>query len=69
MRAIATLVSLLALEGMANEAERERIALRVAEHDGAIVFDLARMFRRTWLRAGGSYFPPSPSAAHRASCG
>jgi cardiolipin synthase A/B len=25
---------------------------------GAIVLDLARMFRRTWLRAGGSPFPP-----------
>jgi cardiolipin synthase len=25
---------------------------------GPIVLDLARMFRRTWLRAGGSRFPP-----------
>jgi cardiolipin synthase len=27
---------------------------------GAIVLDLARMFRRTWLRAGGAEFPPIP---------
>jgi cardiolipin synthase A/B len=29
---------------------------------GPIVLDLARMFRRTWLRVGGSYFPPIASA-------
>jgi cardiolipin synthase len=37
---------------------------------GAIVVDLARMFRRTWIRAGGSYYPPLPpnatSLAHSA---
>ncbi len=27
---------------------------------GPIVLDLARMFRRTWLRAGGTHFPPMP---------
>jgi len=27
---------------------------------GPIVLDLARMFRRTWLRAGGTHFPPVP---------
>lgn len=26
---------------------------------GPIVVDLARMFRRTWLRAGGAYYPPA----------
>jgi cardiolipin synthase len=31
---------------------------------GQIVLDLARMFRRTWLRAGGEHFPPTPSAAN-----
>ena len=31
--------------------------------DGPIVLDLARMFRRTWLRAGGTGFPPIPPAA------
>ncbi len=30
---------------------------------GSIVYDLARMFRRTWLRAGGTRFPPIPPAA------
>lgn len=30
---------------------------------GAIVVDLARMFRRTWLRAGGAYYPPLPANA------
>jgi len=29
---------------------------------GPIVLDLARMFRRTWLRAGGADFAPIPSA-------
>ncbi|MBA2541973.1 MAG: phosphatidylserine/phosphatidylglycerophosphate/cardiolipin synthase family protein, partial [Deltaproteobacteria bacterium] len=29
---------------------------------GAIVIDLARMFRRTWLRAGGKYYKPLPPA-------
>ena len=29
---------------------------------GPIVLDLARLFRRTWLRAGGAPYPPSPSA-------
>ena len=29
---------------------------------GPIVLDLARMFRRTWLRVGGAYFPPIASA-------
>ena len=27
---------------------------------GPIVIDLARMFRRSWLRAGGTYYPPPP---------
>ncbi len=27
---------------------------------GQIVFDLGRMFRRTWMRAGGKYYPPVP---------
>jgi cardiolipin synthase len=30
---------------------------------GSIVLDLARMFRRTWMRAGGKYYPPPPSTA------
>jgi len=30
---------------------------------GPIVLDLARMFRRTWLRAGGTQFPPIPPAS------
>ncbi|HEU0035465.1 MAG TPA: phosphatidylserine/phosphatidylglycerophosphate/cardiolipin synthase family protein [Kofleriaceae bacterium] len=31
---------------------------------GGIVIDLARMFRRTWLRAGGKHYPPpKPTAA------
>jgi len=30
---------------------------------GAIVIDLARMFRRTWLRAGGEYYKPLPPAS------
>lgn len=34
---------------------------------GQIVFDLARMFRRTWLRAGGEDFPPIRPAD--ATCG
>ncbi len=29
---------------------------------GPIVIDLARMFRRTWLRIGGTYFKPLPPA-------
>ncbi len=29
---------------------------------GPIVLDLARMFRRTWLRCNGAYYPPPPSA-------
>lgn len=29
---------------------------------GPIVHDLARMFRRTWLRCGGTHFPPVPPA-------
>ena len=29
---------------------------------GPIVHDLARMFRRTWLRCGGTQFPPVPPA-------
>ncbi|HEX8113652.1 MAG TPA: phosphatidylserine/phosphatidylglycerophosphate/cardiolipin synthase family protein [Kofleriaceae bacterium] len=33
---------------------------------GAIVLDLARMFRRTWLRCGGTPYPP-PTAAGDAS--
>jgi cardiolipin synthase A/B len=33
---------------------------------GPIVLDLARMFRRTWLRAGGRDFPPVPSAGEQA---
>jgi cardiolipin synthase len=31
---------------------------------GAIVIDLARMFRSTWLRAGGTYFKPLPPAGN-----
>ncbi len=31
---------------------------------GPIVIDLARMFRRTWLRAGGKYFKPLPPASN-----
>ncbi len=27
---------------------------------GQIVLDLSRMFRRTWMRAGGKYYPPVP---------
>lgn len=34
---------------------------------GAIVIDLARMFRRTWLRAGGAYYKPLPPASNFAS--
>ncbi len=30
---------------------------------GPIVYDLARMFRRTWLRAGGARFDPIPPTA------
>jgi cardiolipin synthase A/B len=30
---------------------------------GAIVLDLARMFRRTWLRCGGTPYPPVPQVA------
>ena len=30
---------------------------------GPIVLDLARMFRRTWLRHGGSHYPPVPATA------
>ena len=30
---------------------------------GPIVHDLARMFRRTWLRCGGTQFPPVPAAS------
>ena len=30
---------------------------------GPIVHDLARMFRRTWLRCGGTHFPPVPPAS------
>jgi cardiolipin synthase len=30
---------------------------------GPIVIDLARMFRRSWMRAGGSHYPPPPSVA------
>jgi len=29
---------------------------------GPIVYDLARMFRRTWLRCGGTHYPPPPNA-------
>jgi cardiolipin synthase A/B len=29
---------------------------------GPIVLDLARMFRRTWLRCGGAPYPPPPAA-------
>jgi cardiolipin synthase len=29
---------------------------------GAIVIDLARMFRRTWMRSGGKYYKPLPPA-------
>ncbi|MBX3161213.1 MAG: phosphatidylserine/phosphatidylglycerophosphate/cardiolipin synthase family protein [Deltaproteobacteria bacterium] len=32
---------------------------------GPIVFDLARVFRRTWLRAGGAPFPPIEPAGSR----
>lgn len=34
---------------------------------GAIVIDLARMFRRTWLRAGGEYYKPLPPAGNFSS--
>jgi len=34
---------------------------------GPIVIDLARMFRGTWLRGGGKYYKPLPSAAHFSS--
>ncbi len=34
---------------------------------GAIVIDLARMFRSTWLRAGGTYYKPLPPAGNFAS--
>jgi cardiolipin synthase A/B len=34
---------------------------------GAIVIDLARMFRRTWMRAGGEYYKPLPPAGNFAS--
>jgi len=27
---------------------------------GSIVLDLSRMFRRTWMRAGGKFYPPPP---------
>ena len=30
---------------------------------GAIVIDLARMFRRTWMRSGGTYYKPLPPAS------
>ena len=30
---------------------------------GPIVLDLARMFRRTWMRAGGEYYKPPPPIA------
>ncbi|MDQ3337676.1 MAG: phospholipase D-like domain-containing protein [Myxococcota bacterium] len=30
---------------------------------GPIVIDLARMFRRSWMRAGGKHYPPPPSVA------
>jgi cardiolipin synthase A/B len=30
---------------------------------GGIVLDLARMFRRTWLRCGGTPYPPPPAAS------
>ena len=33
------------------------------EVTGQIVHDLARMFRRTWLRCGGTQFPPVPPAS------
>lgn len=34
---------------------------------GAIVIDLARMFRRTWLRAGGAHYKPLPPASRFAA--
>ena len=34
---------------------------------GAIVIDLARMFRRTWMRAGGEHYKPLPPAGNFAS--
>jgi len=33
---------------------------------GPIVIDLARMFRRSWLRAGGSYYPAPPAVREAA---
>ena len=33
---------------------------------GPIVTDLARMFRRSWLRAGGSYYPAPPAVQEAA---
>jgi cardiolipin synthase len=34
---------------------------------GPIVIDLARMFRRSWLRAGGKYFPAPPPVKNTAA--
>jgi cardiolipin synthase len=34
---------------------------------GPIVLDLARMFRRTWLRHGGTHYPPAPATPAPAS--
>jgi cardiolipin synthase len=34
---------------------------------GAIVVDLARMFRRTWIRGGGKYYTPLPATAAMAA--
>jgi cardiolipin synthase len=36
---------------------------------GPIVLDLARLFRRTWLRAGGDLYPPALAASAMAGAG
>jgi cardiolipin synthase len=34
---------------------------------GSIVFDLARLFRRNWIRSGGTSYPSPPRASHAKS--
>src|SRR5207237_1124579 len=36
---------------------------------GPIVLDLARLFRRTWMRAGGAIYPPPPPPDSAAGIG
>lgn len=59
--------ALLALEGMAQDAPREPVALRVAEHEGAIVLDLGDdRGRAVVVKAGGwSVEAVSPVLFHR----